>query len=131
MRETGVWCCTLDSVEEVAKMHDVLGEDAAKCRVVLRLWVNDNHSLIPLGSKFGCKLEEVDDILAELKKYNMQAVGVAFHVGSGNSSESAYDDAISDAKKAFDKAKKFGFNMNLLDLGGGWAGTLGGNEHRN
>ena len=131
MREKGVWCCTLDSVEEVTKMHSVLGDDAAKCRVVLRLYVDDHHSLIPLGSKFGCRLDEVDAILAELKKYNMPAVGVAFHVGSGNEDENAYDKAIANAKTVFDKAKQFGYSMNLLDMGGGWAGTLGGNAHRN
>ena len=131
MAEHGVWCGTLDCVEEVKKIHSVLGDEASKCRIVLRLWVDDSHSLIPLGSKFGCRLDELDAIFSALKECNMNAVGVAFHVGSGNDSESAYDKAISNAKVVFDKAKEYGFVMNLLDLGGGWAGLLGKNELNN
>ena len=131
MAEHGVWCGTLDCVEEVKKIHKVLGDEASKCRIVFRLWVDDSHSLIPLGSKFGCRLDELDAIFSALKECNMSAVGVAFHVGSGNDSEGAYDKAISNAKFVFDKAKEYGFFMNLLDLGGGWAGILGENALSN
>ena len=131
MVEKGILCGTLDCVEEVKKIHEVLGDEASKCRIVFRLWVDDSHASCPLGSKFGCKIEELDAILTALKEYNMNAVGVAFHVGSGNSSVSAYDGAIASAKVVFDKAKEYGFVMNLLDLGGGWAGFLGKNELNN
>lgn len=131
MVEKGILCGTLDCVEEVRKIHSVLGDEASKCRIVLRLWVDDSHASCPLGSKFGCKIEELDAIFSALKECNMNAVGVAFHVGSGNSSVSAYDGAIASAKVVFDKAKEYGFFMNLLDLGGGWAGLLGENELNN
>lgn len=131
MREKEIWCSTIDCVEEIEKMHRILGTDCSKCRTVIRLWVDDSHSVVALGSKFGCHLDEVDDILRAMKKYNMPAVGVSFHVGTGNEDELAYEKAICNAHRVFEIAENYGFRMNLLDLGGGWAGILGGNEHVN
>lgn len=131
MREHGIWCSTVDSVEEIWKMHRILGEDCKKCRTVIRLWVDDSHSKVALGSKFGCHLEEVPSILQAMKDCGMPAVGVSFHVGSGNRDERAYEGAICNAHHVFEMAKDYGFSMNLLDMGGGWSGTLGGSEHVN
>ena len=131
MRKHNVWTGTVDSAEEIEKMHKVLGEDSKKCNVVIRLWVDDSHSVIALGSKFGCQLEEVRPILERAKAYGMQAVGVAFHVGTGNSDFYAYEKAIANAHEVFEMAKDYGFAMNLLDLGGGWSGDLGDAKHEN
>ena len=131
MREHGIWCSTVDSVEEIWKMRRILGDDCKKCRTVIRLWVDDSHSKVALGSKFGCHMEEVGAILQAMKDCEMPAVGVSFHVGSGNRDERAYEAAICNAHHVFEMAKEYGFSMNLLDLGGGWSGILGGPEHVN
>lgn len=131
MRKNGIWTGTVDSIEEVQKMHDVLGDDAKHCRIVIRLWVDDSHSVCALGSKFGCHLDEVPSILNQVKLCGMEAVGVAFHVGSGNEDHYAYERAINDSAKVFNMAKEFGFTMTLLDLGGGWAGDLGNDAFEN
>ena len=131
MREKKVWCSTVDCVEEIEKMYRILGDDCSKCRTVIRLWVDDHDSIVSLGSKFGCHLDEVEGILQAMKKCNMPAVGVSFHVGSGNKDEMAYEKAICNARRVFELAKNYGYRMNLLDLGGGWSGTLGGKEHVN
>lgn len=131
MRENGIWTSTVDSVEEVQKMKAVLGDDAKKCRIVIRLWVDDSHSIIALGSKFGCHVSEVRDILKEVKRCDMEAVGVAFHVGTGNEDQYAYEKAIRDSAGVFEMAQEFGFQMTLLDLGGGWAGDLGNAQFEN
>jgi diaminopimelate decarboxylase len=44
-------------------------------------------------------------------------------VGSGCEDSSSYNKAISDARYIFDLAREFGYEMHLLDLGGGWPGT--------
>ena len=129
--EKGVWCGTLDCVDEVEKIYSVLGERASNCRIVLRLWVDDSHSKCPLSSKFGCMESEIEGIMEACKNHNMQVVGVAFHVGSGSSDNTAYSKAIANAKKAFDIGKKHGFEMNLLDFGGGWPGTLADKDYHN
>ncbi|KAF6250834.1 pyridoxal-dependent decarboxylase [Scenedesmus sp. NREL 46B-D3] len=47
-------------------------------------------------------------------------VGVSFHVGSGCQNVGVYADAIAAAREAFDIAATYGFNMELLDVGGGF-----------
>jgi len=47
---------------------------------------------------------------------------VSFHVGSGCYSADGYINTIKMAKKVFEKAEEKGFNMRLLDIGGGWPG---------
>jgi len=48
---------------------------------------------------------------------------VSFHVGSGCESVDAYRSAIANAKYVFELGKVLGFNMTLLDIGGGFPGT--------
>lgn len=124
MVENNVFIGTVDSPEEVQKMYEILGEKASKCKAVIRIHVDDSHSIVPLGSKFGCMLYEVEGIMETCKKCSISVVGIAFHVGSGNSDKEAYRKAIHDAREAFKMGEKYGFTMNLLDLGGGWAGDL-------
>lgn len=123
-----MYCGTVDCAEEVEKLHTVIGEDCCKLKIVIRLYVSDDHCVVPLGSKYGCTMEYIPQLLKTCKKYHMEVVGVAFHVGSGNTYLNAYRDAIRDSKTVFDLATKEGFKMNVLDFGGGWAGDLGGSE---
>lgn len=44
----------------------------------------------------------------------------SFHVGSGVKEFSAYQNALENARSVFDKAKEEGYNMTLLDVGGGF-----------
>jgi ornithine decarboxylase len=55
-------------------------------------------------------------------KLNLKVIGVSFHVGSGCTDASAYNDAIKRVKGVFEEAKEFGFNFNFLDIGGGFPG---------
>jgi diaminopimelate decarboxylase len=53
----------------------------------------------------------------------LEVIGVSFHVGSGCHDSSRYELALTDAREIFDiGTKEFGFNMNLLDIGGGFPG---------
>ena len=55
------------------------------------------------------------------KKANV--VGISFHVGSNCFYANSYKKAIEDASKLFQYSKeKWGIEMSLLDLGGGWPG---------
>lgn len=49
-------------------------------------------------------------------------IGICFHVGSGCSDPSIYDEAIQTARNLFDFAKIVGYRFNLLDIGGGFPG---------
>ncbi|RWS22383.1 Ornithine decarboxylase-like protein, partial [Leptotrombidium deliense] len=57
------------------------------------------------------------------KHLGLDVVGVSFHVGSGCDSCEPYVDAIEEAAHVFEIAKDYGFEMRLLDIGGGFPGT--------
>lgn len=50
-------------------------------------------------------------------------VGISFHVGSGCRDAFIFDKAIRSARTLFDFGNSLGFQMNVLDLGGGFPGT--------
>jgi ornithine decarboxylase len=60
------------------------------------------------------------------KEMHMNLVGISFHVGSGCLSVDAFTDAIKLSKETFNYANKAGFQLSLLDIGGGWPGVNDG-----
>ncbi|ELT89639.1 hypothetical protein CAPTEDRAFT_92753 [Capitella teleta] len=92
-------------------------------RLVLRLLPPDeSNSTIKLGNKFGASSKAACKLLETAKDLDLNIVGVSFHVGSGNHEPSSYYAAVVLAKEIFDHAQKIGFNLNLLDIGGGYPG---------
>lgn len=128
MMDKKVYLTTIDSPEEVQKMYDLLGERARLIKCVLRIYVDDTHALVPLGSKFGCHPDEYDNVFKKLKEHDMNIVGVSFHVGTGNYDPEAYRKAVLDSLTVFELAKKYDYDLCFLDFGGGWPGTLGGEK---
>ena len=49
----------------------------------------------------------------------------SFHVGSGCEEANAFGVAIQQARDVFDAGQQLGFNMQLLDIGGGFPGQEG------
>ena len=47
----------------------------------------------------------------------------SFHVGTECEESRAYTDAIQQAREAFDMGTELGFNMKILDIGGGYPGN--------
>lgn len=86
-------------------------------RMVLRIKVDDSHSVCRLGLKFGADIERVPHLLQVAKNIGVNIIGCSFHVGSGCESADAYTDAISNAKYVFELGRQLGFDMTLLDIG--------------
>lgn len=74
------------------------------------------------GAKFGCDEEACGDLLQVAAELRLCVVGVSFHVGSGCREAGAFLRAIRMARRVFDVAEAMGFNMTLLDIGGGFPG---------
>ena len=91
-----------------------------KC--VLRIRADDPDARVPLGLKYGAEVSEADVLLRTAKELGLQVVGVSFHVGSACQNLSTFSGAIENARKVFDEAGALGFNMELLDIGGGFTG---------
>jgi len=118
-KQVGVEMMTFDSLDELNKIYALY----PTAKLVLRILPDDSHSLMPFGTKFGASFKDSCNLIAHAKKIGAELVGVSFHVGSGCFSSLAWVDAISLARRVFDEAEKEGFDLTLLDIGGGWPGT--------
>jgi len=119
-QEKNVRTVTFDNKEELYKLHSM----GINMDLVLRIYTEDSHSLIPLGSKFGAQLSDCENLLKIAKGLGQRVIGVSFHVGSGCFSVDSFVDAIKSARSVFDLAVSLGLPpMTLLDLGGGFPGS--------
>jgi len=119
-RKCGVKMMTFDNTDELVK----IARHYPDAEMILRIVTDDSHSLCRFSSKFGAQMKNVPGILAEAQKLGVKVVGVSFHVGSGCSDAASHGVAARDALKVFEMGKQYGFNMNILDIGGGFQGGL-------
>ena len=147
---------TLDGVEEVFKIAIAKERFRNKhqqalqmpsLKIILRIWVPDGHSQVPLGEKFGMRLDQIDSVIRACLEQNIQPsdiIGISFHCGSGCESVETYLEALDMGKKALQAMDKVLLEAGqskeslaqhrcwLLDIGGGFPGLDGlyGDEGR-
>lgn len=115
----GIRMVTFDNAEEIKKCAAI----SKHIQLILRIVTDDRGSQCRLSSKFGAPRAKWRPLLATAKKYGLDVIGVSFHVGSGCRDGTRYELALKDAREIFDMAKKdFGFDMSVLDIGGGFPG---------
>jgi ornithine decarboxylase len=117
-RANDVDLMTFDCEEELYKIK--LYHPYAK--LILRLAVDDSKSKCQFNKKFGCKLEQVDELLKIAKTLKIEVVGFSFHVGSGCTSASNFYDAIKTCREATDIANEMNISISMIDIGGGFPG---------
>lgn len=117
-RANDVDCMTFDCEEELYKIK--LYHPYAK--LILRLAVDDSKSMCKFNKKFGCKPDQVKELLLIAKTLKLDVIGFSFHVGSGCISADTYYDALKDCRVAIDIAKELSINMTVVDIGGGFPG---------
>jgi len=118
-RANDVDLMTFDCEEELYKIK--LYHPYAK--LILRIAVDDSKSLCKFNSKFGCKLNQVEELLNITKTLKLNVCGFSFHVGSGCSSADSFYNALKDCKDARDIASKLDVKINIIDIGGGFPGV--------
>ena len=118
-KNNGVTMMTFDNSDELFKIFSMYKE----AQLVLRILPDDSHSLMPFGTKFGASLSESKILIKKCKELGANLIGISFHVGSGCFSNQAWPDAIKLSRQVWDIAVEEGFNMKLLDIGGGFPGT--------
>lgn len=116
----GVHIMTFDNIDELKKIKEYHTNTP---QMVLRILTDDSKSICPFGKKFGCPIDDSVSLLQEAKYLGIEVIGVSFHVGSGCTDPVAYEDAIHRSKIVFQYGKQIGYNLHLLDIGGGFPGN--------
>ena len=107
---------TYDNHEEVIK----IARHAPHAGLVLRLRVPNTGSVVELSSKFGALPGEAVDLIAFAHNNHLDVEGLSFHVGSQCTNVENYIQALHLASGVFQEAKARGFELKLLDVGGGF-----------
>jgi len=107
---------TYDNYEEVLK----IAKHAPRAGLVLRLRVPNTGSMVELSSKFGALPGEAVDLIAFARNNKLEVEGLSFHVGSQCTNVQNYIQALHLAAEVFAEAKSRGFELKLLDIGGGF-----------
>jgi len=118
-RENNIGKMTFDSIEELEKIYNIYPE----AQIILRICVDDTNSKCKFNSKFGCPLCNIPKIFERINSLQMNLVGFSFHVGSGCSDATSYYNAIKDCAMSYKLSKDYGFNISIIDIGGGFPGV--------
>jgi len=89
-------------------------------RLVLRIAVPNEGSVVELSSKFGADPTTAIDLLKHAKNLDLNVEGISFHVGSQCEHAQNFIRAFEISRKVFDEAKAMGFELSTLDIGGGY-----------
>ncbi|XP_052074504.1 ornithine decarboxylase-like isoform X1 [Mytilus californianus] len=117
--DNGVTLMTFDSEDELTKIK----KEYPQANLLLRISPQSNNKVIyHLGRKFGCHPLTALKLLQFAKKLELNVIGISFHVGSGCLEAGAFEAAIEQSRRVFDLGLSVGFNMNILDIGGGFPG---------
>lgn len=114
--KVGVKQMTFDNADELRKVRAFFPD----AELVLRILTDDSASLCRLSAKFGASLGQTQELLGLAKTLGLSVTGVSFHVGSGASDPRSFTRAVQDARMVFDQATAAGFDLKMLDIGGGF-----------
>ncbi|KAL4897534.1 pyridoxal-dependent decarboxylase [Aspergillus ambiguus] len=112
----GVQHTTFDNLDELDKIK----QHAPGIRLLLRIYASDPAAAAGMGEKYGAPLHTTGPLLERARALGLDVEGVSFHIGSGARNADAFITAIQEAKCVFQNAKRLGFHMRILDVGGGF-----------
>ena len=106
---------TFDSESEVYKIAQYVpgGE------VLLRVRIDNSTALVDLNKKFGAAPTEALHLLRLARDQGLTVRGLCFHAGSQLLSTEPHKQALSLCRRIFDEAGQEGFDLQVLDIGGG------------
>ena len=114
--DAGVTMFAFDSREELAK----LASHAPGARVYCRILVENEGAEWPLSRKFGTTIESARELMLEAGELGLDPYGLSFHVGSQQTTTSAYEVAIGKVAMLFTDLTEAGVNLRMMNLGGGF-----------
>jgi len=88
--------------------------------LVLRLKVPDTGSQVEMASKFGAEPGDAQQLIQQAFDMGLKVEGLSFHVGSQCTNFDNYSVALALTSTILNEARKKGFPLNLVDIGGGF-----------
>ncbi|MBU1259685.1 MAG: type III PLP-dependent enzyme [Planctomycetes bacterium] len=107
---------TYDNAEEVDKIK----ENCETAGLVLRLKVPDTGSQVELSSKFGAEPADAAGLIKKVFDCGLAVEGLSFHVGSQCTNFDNYAGALQITSEIFNEARKKGYELKIVDIGGGF-----------
>lgn len=115
-RKLGVMHFTFDSESEIAKIAEYVPQG----KVLLRIRIDKTNALIDLNKKFGADPQDAMKLLRSAQNKGLTPVGLCFHVGSQTLEVAPYIEALKVCSALCAEADQAGFNLHILDIGGGY-----------
>eukprot|EP01016_Furgasonia_blochmanni_P033572 TRINITY_DN3518_c0_g2_i2.p1 TRINITY_DN3518_c0_g2~~TRINITY_DN3518_c0_g2_i2.p1 ORF type:complete len:348 (-),score=75.19 TRINITY_DN3518_c0_g2_i2:175-1218(-) len=121
----GVKRMAFDSQDELEKIMCMFPE----AELVLRFRVNPSSEVAveedgqPTSIKFGASMSEAIQLTQSCKTLGANLIGVSFHVERSVHTGDNFVGALNDARVLCDEAKKIGFAIKLVDIGGGFTAS--------
>lgn len=115
-RNAGVGKMTFDSAGEIDKM----ARECPGATVLLRIRIDNSSAHVDLNKKFGAAREQALELLLKARDAELDAAGIAFHVGSQTTSADPYLYALDIAREIFEEAAAAGMQLRIMDIGGGF-----------
>ncbi|MGD0518025.1 MAG: type III PLP-dependent enzyme [Thermoguttaceae bacterium] len=107
---------TYDNFEEIEKIRKY----APHAGLALRIRVPNTGAMVELSSKFGASSGEAVELIEAAHRAGLIVEGLSFHVGSQTTNFENYVQALNLSAGVFEEAKQRGYNLKLLDIGGGF-----------
>jgi len=113
---------TFDNYEELKKIKKY----CPNAGLTIRLRVPNIGSVVELSSKFGIEPSEAMPLIDSAIKMGMDVEGISFHVGSQCLNIENYMAAFTVASQLLKSAKAKGYNIRLVNIGGGYPANYEG-----
>ncbi len=107
---------TYDNFDEIKKIKTYCNTAG----LVLRLKVPDTGSQVEMASKFGAEPAEASKLIQHAFDAGLTVEGLSFHVGSQCTNFDNYTEALAITSEIFNDARKKGYKLNIVDIGGGF-----------
>jgi len=107
---------TFDSEPELYK----IAEYYPRARVLLRIKVANEGSVVELSLKFGVDGDQASYLLQKAKTLGLIPMGISFHVGSQSTNVENYLQALELTSEIFKESQKKGLPLKVVDIGGGF-----------
>lgn len=117
----GVYLFAVDSEMELEKV----ARHAPGSSVFVRMLVRSSEAEWPLSRKFGCSTTYIPILLQYAQELGLVPVGLSFHVGSQTRHPYMWDDTLDLVAAVWNNAREEGFNLYLLNIGGGFPAYYG------